>query len=94
MHLILDLDAKAGMAEPGELHVPILPRLANVAADGLLRGMSVDWFRAVNCYCERTDASYWSEPLNALSNAAFLAAAWLAWRLARRAGTGAARSWR
>jgi hypothetical protein len=46
----------------------------------------VDWFRAVNGYCERTDASYWSEPLNAVSNAAFLAAAWIAWRMARRAG--------
>jgi hypothetical protein len=48
--------------------------------------MTVDWSRAVNSYCERTDASYWSEPLNALSNAAFLAAAWLAWRMASRAG--------
>jgi hypothetical protein len=46
----------------------------------------MDWFRAVNSYCERTDAGYWSEPLNALSNAAFLVAAALAWRMARRAG--------
>jgi hypothetical protein len=52
--------------------------------------LSVDWFRAVNGYCERTDASYWSEPLNAASNAAFLAAAWIAWRMARRAGDRAA----
>lgn len=48
----------------------------------------MDWFREVNSYCERTDASYWSEPLNAVSNAAFLVAAWLAWRLASRAGDG------
>jgi hypothetical protein len=48
--------------------------------------MSMDWFRAVNSYCERTDADYWSEPLNALSNASFLLAAWLGWRLAARAG--------
>ncbi len=46
----------------------------------------MDWFRAVNSYCERTDAGYWSEPLNAISNGAFLVAAWLAWRLASRAG--------
>jgi len=46
----------------------------------------VNWFRAVNGYCERTDASYWPETLNAVSNAAFLVAAWLAWRLASRAG--------
>lgn len=46
----------------------------------------MDWFRAVNTYCERTDAGLWSEPLNAVSNAAFLVAAWAAWRLAARAG--------
>ena len=51
----------------------------------------MDWFRAVNGYCERTDASYWSEPLNAVSNASFLIAAWLAWRLARRQGDTAGR---
>jgi hypothetical protein len=45
----------------------------------------VDWFLAVNSYCERTDAGYWSEPLNALSNASFLVAAVVAWRMARRA---------
>lgn len=31
-------------------------------------------------YCERTDFTYWSEPVNALSNAAFLIAAALVWR--------------
>ena len=44
----------------------------------------MDWFRAVNSYCERTDASYWSEPLNAVSNAAFLIAAALCWRMTAR----------
>jgi hypothetical protein len=48
--------------------------------------MSVEWFRAVNSYCERTDTGYWSEPLNAVTNGAFLLAAWAAWRLASRAG--------
>jgi hypothetical protein len=42
----------------------------------------MDWFRAVNSYCERTDAGYWSEPVNALTNAGFLVAAVLCWRLA------------
>jgi hypothetical protein len=46
----------------------------------------MDWFRAVNSYCERTDAGYWSEPLNAVTNGAFLIAAWVAWRWAREAG--------
>jgi hypothetical protein len=44
----------------------------------------MDWTRAIDGYCERTDASYWSEPLNALSNAAFLIAAALCWRLTAR----------
>ncbi len=46
----------------------------------------MDWFRSVNSYCERIDASYWSEPVNALTNAAFLVAAAVSWRLAARAG--------
>jgi hypothetical protein len=52
----------------------------------------VDWFRAVNRYCERTDASYWSEPVNALSNAAFLVVALVVWPAARRAGDRAAQA--
>lgn len=36
------------------------------------------WFEPVRAYCERTDAAFWSEPVNALTNAAFLAAALLA----------------
>jgi hypothetical protein len=44
--------------------------------------VSVDWLRAVNGYCERTDASYWSEPVNALSNASFVLFGLLAWRIA------------
>ncbi len=46
----------------------------------------MDWFRSVNNYCERIDASYWSEPVNAITNWAFVIAAVLAWRLAARAG--------
>jgi hypothetical protein len=42
----------------------------------------MDWFRAVNNYCERTDASYWAEPVNALSNASFLLFGLIAWRMA------------
>lgn len=40
----------------------------------------MDWTRAIDAYCERTDASYWSEPVNALTNAAFLLAALIMWR--------------
>lgn len=35
---------------------------------------------SVDIYCERTDASYWSEPINALTNLSFvLAALWAYW---------------
>jgi hypothetical protein len=33
------------------------------------------WRDPLDVYCERTDASFWSEPLNALTNAGFLIAA-------------------
>jgi hypothetical protein len=35
----------------------------------------MDWFERVDNYCERTGPDYWSEPVNALTNAAFLVAA-------------------
>jgi hypothetical protein len=47
------------------------------------------WLTAVNIYCERTDASFWSEPINALTNLAFLIAAGLLW--SRAQGHGAVR---
>lgn len=37
-------------------------------------------------YCERLDGTFWAEPLNAVSNAAFLLAALLAFLLLRRQG--------
>lgn len=38
----------------------------------------------VDLYCERVDASLWSEPLNAMSNASFIVAAFLVWWSARK----------
>jgi len=35
----------------------------------------MDWFASVDNYCERTGPEYWSEPINAITNAAFLIAA-------------------
>jgi len=46
------------------------------------------WFEPVRAYCERTDATFWSEPLNALSNGAFLMAAAVSARAARGAARG------
>jgi hypothetical protein len=47
----------------------------------------MDWGRAVDLYCERTDPSFWSEPFNAVTNASFLIAALVAFVQWRRAGT-------
>jgi hypothetical protein len=46
----------------------------------------MDWSTSVDLYCERTDASFWAEPANALTNAAFLIAAAAAFWSWRRAG--------
>ena len=46
----------------------------------------MDWSAPVSQYCERTDASFWAEPFNAATNAAFLIAAAAAFLMWRRAG--------
>lgn len=46
--------------------------------------------RAIDGYCERLDPGYWAEPINAVTNAAFLIAAWFMWR--RSAGVPLARA--
>lgn len=45
----------------------------------------MNWYRAIDNYCERTGPGLWAEPLNAVSNAAFLIAAVIAWRIAASA---------
>ena len=35
----------------------------------------MNWFETIDGYCERIDASFWSEPLNAVTNVVFLMAA-------------------
>lgn len=42
----------------------------------------MDWTQHIDGYCERTDFTFWSEPLNALTNLAFLLAALVMWRRA------------
>jgi hypothetical protein len=46
----------------------------------------MNWSTPVAFYCERTSAAFWAEPVNALTNAAFLLAAIAALVLWRRAG--------
>lgn len=42
----------------------------------------MDWSAPIDAYCERLGPGYWAEPVNAVTNAAFLlAAAVMAWRL-------------
>lgn len=48
----------------------------------------MDWFRAVDGYCERTGPDYWAEPVNALTNLAFLLAAAVMWPRVRGMPTG------
>src|SRR5258708_12913725 len=54
----------------------------------------MDWSTPIDLYCERTDASFWAEPTNALSNAAFLIAAAAAfWLWRRQSGSDRSRDW-
>ncbi len=44
----------------------------------------------IDAYCERTSATLWAEPVNAITNLAFILAAWVMWR--RSAGLPVARA--
>jgi hypothetical protein len=48
----------------------------------------MDWTAAVDAYCERVGPEFWAEPVNALTNAAFLVAAFWALRHWRRQPNG------
>jgi len=50
--------------------------------------MPNSYFVPIDIYCERLGPGFWAEPLNALSNASFIVAAWLLWRLARSRAAG------
>lgn len=50
----------------------------------------MDLFKQIDLYCERLDAAFWAEPLNALSNGAFIVAAIALGIGMRRAGRPAA----
>lgn len=40
----------------------------------------MEWTQTIDAYCERIGPGYWAEPLNAVTNVAFLIAAWVMWR--------------
>ena len=50
----------------------------------------MEWMRTIDGYCERMDPGYWAEPLNAVTNAAFLIAAAIMWVRVRHSGLGLA----
>jgi hypothetical protein len=56
----------------------------SIACPSLIGSHYPDLCVAVDHYCERTSSALNAEPLNALTNAAFLLAAWGAWRLYSR----------
>lgn len=49
----------------------------------------MDWTEQFDGYCERTDFTFWAEPINAVTNLAFIVAALIMWR--RTAGMPLAR---
>lgn len=53
----------------------------------------MSWTAPVDIYCERTDASFWSEPINAVSNLAFILAGLWASAEAHKRGVTRASVW-
>ncbi|PSL21134.1 ceramidase domain-containing protein [Shimia abyssi] len=51
----------------------------------------MDWTRQIDGYCERLGPMYWAEPVNAVTNLAFLIAAYVMWRRVQEPGLGTAR---
>ncbi|KPA20891.1 Ceramidase [Shimia sp. SK013] len=52
----------------------------------------MDWTRYIDAYCERSGPEYWAEPVNAVTNAAFVIAALIMWRRVQGPGLGLARA--
>ncbi|MEL6680951.1 MAG: ceramidase domain-containing protein, partial [Pseudomonadota bacterium] len=61
-------------------------RFLALCAQAAKRRMVVGWQEQMDNYCERTDLTFWSEPLNAITNAAFLIAALVVFLILRRDG--------
>ncbi|MDX1711549.1 MAG: ceramidase domain-containing protein [Rhodovibrionaceae bacterium] len=49
--------------------------------------MPGDWTATIDIYCERVGQAFWAEPVNAITNAAFIVAAALVFLRQRRDGT-------
>ncbi len=55
-------------------------------ADDGAADKGIEFSRQIDGYCERTSPEFWSEPINAITNGAFLIAAGIAFILALRSG--------
>lgn len=44
----------------------------------------MDWLAPIDIYCERLEPGFWAEPINAISNLAFLIAAYFSYRAYRK----------
>lgn len=53
----------------------------------------MNWAAPIDIYCERMDASFWAEPINAVSNLSFIVAALWAAYAAQKAGVSAVMVW-
>src|SRR5262249_1082519 len=62
----------------------------SIACPSLIGSYYPELCAAVDHYCERTSSTLDAEPINALTNGAFLVAAWGAWRLTSRNSSGRA----
>lgn len=52
----------------------------------------MNWHDHIDGYCERLNPGFWAEPINAITNAAFLIAAYVMWRRVRGQGLPMARA--
>ncbi len=52
----------------------------------------MEWTRYIDGYCERLGPEYWAEPVNAVTNAAFVIAALIMWRRVQGPKHGLARA--
>lgn len=46
----------------------------------------MEWFTEIDLYCERIYPGFWAEPLNAITNIAFIIASFWAWQTAYKLG--------
>ena len=53
----------------------------NIACPDFISAIDPEMCHAVDHYCERTSAAFDAEPVNAITNGAFLIASWGGWRL-------------